>query len=511
MNYLQKFQGGGSFGSAFNTARNAGLDEFQWNGRWYTTEVKAEKKTSAKENMSEKQRQADQIEKLNQSIIGNTAKAFQISPEDRKYIRPDVWDMVMQDHGNKIKPGSKEWKMIPREYQSKIFNNDVTRGISQNGSKILTGMGAVVGGSILLPQLATAALANPISTGLGMVGSKYGGDYVNDKIRTKSNGKYQGVGDYVSQKTHGGIPQQAGDLLNPGTWIGGGIGSAAGNTVMRFGRNIPIMWNNAIGTARNAPYVNNGAGPRTVFDTESGQYVSGNYTNQEVNNINRAVAESGKSSATRSTGYSKAGGGKQTGTRSGASGRPYSKGSTVGGGQTTGQQVKGGKFVASEAPEYQPMPWVQTPNGYGALPVFAPGQGPIAPAPKEGVRVEKVSDELAEWKSWYEKQPSGTYQSYPGGGPRKGWKGWIDRTGHDIASPVREIYATNPGSNRTATIIPDSTSRGMAVTDPTIRQRILQGAVPKEAKRGAKTIKYKKGGQLIGRKEGGSINYLNQY
>ena len=89
-----------------------------------------------------------------------------------------------------------------------------------------------------------------------------------------------------------------------------------------------------------------------------------------------------------------------------------------GGGQTTGQQVKGGKFVASEVPEYQPIPWVQTPNSYGVLPVFAPGQGPIAPAapaPKKGVRVEKVSDELAEWKSWYEKQPSGTYQSYPGG------------------------------------------------------------------------------------------------
>ena len=45
-----------------------------------------------------------------------------------------------------------------------------------------------------------------------------------------------------------------------------------------------------------------------------------------------------------------------------------------GGGQTTGQQVKGGKFVASEVPEYQPIPWVQTPNSYGVLPVFAPGQ-----------------------------------------------------------------------------------------------------------------------------------------
>lgn len=179
-----------------------------------------------------------------------------------------------------------------------------------------------------------------------------------------------------------------------------------------------------------------------------------------------------------------------------------------GGGQTTGQQVKGGKFVASEVPEYQPIPWVQTPNSYGVLPVFAPGQGPIAPAapaPKKGVRVEKVSDELAEWKSWYEKQPSGTYQSYPGGWPRKGWKGWIDRTGHDIVSPVREVYATNPGSSRTATIIPDSTSRGMAVTDPTIRQRILQGAVPDEAKRGNKTIKYKEGG-LIDKKS--PIKYI---
>ena len=479
MNYLQKFQGGGSFGEAFTKAKKEGLDEFRWNGRWYTTEVKAEEKKSAKDGMSEKQRQADQIEKLNQSIIGNTAKAFQISPEDRKYIRSDVWDMVMQDHGNKIKPGSKEWKMLPRDIQSKIFNNDVTKGISENGSRILKGIGALTGGIIAAPavgsQLVTAAIANPIATATGMIGSHYGGNYVNRKIQEGSNGQYQGVGDYIDQKTHGAIPQVAGDLLNPGTWAGGAAGSAAGNLGTKIFRNIPTMWNNAVGAARNNSLVGGEATIRVV-PGESGA----------ATRMSQAEAEAvGKASKTRTQATNKK---AQSSYNTHRSGGP----------EQGGQLIKA-EYKPAAATEYQPLPWVQTPNGYGVLPVFAPGQGPIAPAPKKGVRVEKVSDELAEWKSWYEKQPSGTYQSYPGGWPRKGWKGWIDRTGHDIVSPVREVYAPNPDPNpgRIATIIPDSTSRVSGV--PNYGQRVLLGKVPDEAKRGNKTIKYKEGG-LINKK-----------
>jgi hypothetical protein len=49
-NPITRFKQGGvsSFGKAFREARNAGLKEFEWNGKKYTTELKEEKE--AREN-----------------------------------------------------------------------------------------------------------------------------------------------------------------------------------------------------------------------------------------------------------------------------------------------------------------------------------------------------------------------------------------------------------------------------------------------------------------------------
>ena len=410
----------------------------------------------------------------------------------------------------KIKVGSREYQELSKEGKNKAFKSQVTSGISDFGKKYTTpamaGIVGAVGASTLAPIVAPALLpvtseamtagkvgAQIIGKGLqqagaqaatnpygflgGVAGSLYLGDRVNKEVQKDSEGKYNTWGQLIEDKT--GIHRFWGDLTNPGTWIGGGVGSAAGNFGYRVAKNVPVMMRNVATTVKNAiPMARNAvADPMTI--TSAGympRSLAQNFTGKQV-----------VSQGTQATGYSKAGGTRLTGSMNNQSGRPYTTNRSVNGGGYSGQRIVEKTDYSGRALEkVNPlMPLVETPNSYGVMPIFGPERVVLPPAIIPPIvrdpltRVEQIKQSWGspEFQEWYKKQPPGTTQNY-NGRPIKivGGSGTLKR----------EVYAKedNKGNKLdTPVLVPDSTStlpRPLYFRNYT---KELQGAVPPEAER----------------------------
>lgn len=450
----------------------------------------------------------------------------------RSALTDDTWNHVMQNGGINVNDASQYNKVpthIIKNYQQGIHTPtaDVARkaaawGVGGAGAAVagMAAAPAIVGGAKaagsalgsgaraianeavasgqamgnMANQTGQAVMANPYGVAGGVAGSYVGGTAVNNEVMDRTGAT--SVGQYINRETGGAVPAWAGEFANPGSWVGGAVGSAAGNAVNWGVKNAPAVVNNATRAvqqyaAPQVPKINTGAYNKAVESA-----------NKTAPQARQAVNRGPQASYQSFQGNKKAGELVKNG-RQGYLKEPVEvvnpaqqyayPGNTYGGIPIFGKETPhgGGRSGGGGAE----ASWDEQNKGGSVRskkPIIEVGEPTIEVLPDE-VRYEQIRAKLGspEFQQWFKQQPEGTVQTYNG-------KDYEIKRG---PSKYERTVFDQQGIN-----IPDSTSTvgpqgGWNFT------RQLQGAVPVEATRGNEVMSTKGAPMVAPKKQmGGSLN-----